>query len=382
MIFLLQYSLSVSEIIAYETVSEGTDKAITDGIEYLYDWEFEKAETVFKKVSIDMPDNPMGFFYLAMVSWSRMIAGFWGPEIVDQYGEQIDETISIAKKRINSGTTDSFTYFYLGAALGFKGRFLLMQHRYLSSYLVSLEAINALKTSLEMDQDNIDVLFGLGMYDYYTAKLSGVLKFLSYIFLHKGNKSEGLEKLNITAESARYSKIESNSFLLYIYLFMEEDYQRALPIAKMMAGRFKTNPTHEYLLGITYIRLNMEPEYRSVLEYFHEKSRGEQQKGAFPIWTKRGDYLEASYYLFHAQYDKSRQLLTKIIANPDPEQDPYMIAWPLLKTGMSYDLEGKREKALEYYDQIIDMENGSGAQFLAKKYIASPVETDSPFLGF
>ena len=175
MIFLLQSSLSVSEIIAYETVSEGTDKAITDGIEYLYDWEFEKAETVFKKVSIDMPDNPMGFFYLAMVSWSRMIAGFWGPEIVDQYGEQIDETISIAKKRINSGTTDSFTYFYLGAALGFKGRFLLMQHRYLSSYLVSLEAINALKTSLEMDQDNIDVLFGLGMYDYYTAKLSADL---------------------------------------------------------------------------------------------------------------------------------------------------------------------------------------------------------------
>ena len=75
-VFLFQPRLSISENIPYETVSNTTDKAITDGIEHLYNWEFEKAETIFKKVSKDMPDNPMGFFYLAMVSWSRMIAGF------------------------------------------------------------------------------------------------------------------------------------------------------------------------------------------------------------------------------------------------------------------------------------------------------------------
>jgi tetratricopeptide (TPR) repeat protein len=149
----------------------------------------------------------------------------------------------------------------------------------------------------------------------------------------------------------------------------------------MMENRYKNNPAHLYLLGITYIRLNMDDEYGSVLEYFREKSGDEQQKGALTVWKKRGDYLEASNYLFHAQYDKSRRILNNILADPDPEFNPYMIAWPLLKIGMSYDLEGKREKALEYYYRVIDLENGSGAQFLAKKYIEMPLDKDSPFLG-
>jgi tetratricopeptide (TPR) repeat protein len=201
-VYLFLPELSISEISAYETVRDPVEKEILEGIDHLYNREFEKAEAIFKEISEDMPDYPIGFFYLAMVSWSRMIAGFWGTETVNQYGERIDETVSIAKKRINRGAADSFTYFYLGAALGFKGRFLLMQQKWLSSYLISLEAINALKKSLELDENNVDALFGLGMYDYYTAKLSGVLKFLSYIFLHKGNKHEGLRKMNITAESA------------------------------------------------------------------------------------------------------------------------------------------------------------------------------------
>ena len=62
--------------------------------------------------------------------------------------------------------------------------------------------------------------------------------------------------------------------------------------------------------------------------------------------------------------------------------DPSMLAWPLLKLGMCNDLEGKREKALEYYEQIIKLENGAGAQFLADKYIRKPVVKTDPFLEY
>ena len=59
-----------------------------------------------------------------------------------------------------------------------------------------------------------------------------------------------------------------------------------------------------------------------------------------------------------------------------------MIAWPLLKIGMSHDLEGNRERAIEYYRRVLDMENGAGAQFLAKKLLEDPLKKNDPFIGY
>jgi hypothetical protein len=115
--------------------------------------------------------------------------GFWTAENLRDYVERIDLTISAAKKGIEKNEKDSRNYFYLGGALGFKGRFELMQQNWFSSYNLAYDAIQALKTCQELDPDNKDVILGLGIYDYYTAKLSGVLKFLTYLFLHTGEQS-------------------------------------------------------------------------------------------------------------------------------------------------------------------------------------------------
>jgi len=59
-----------------------------------------------------------------------------------------------------------------------------------------------------------------------------------------------------------------------------------------------------------------------------------------------------------------------------------MIAFPILKKGMSYDLEKKRETALDYYRQVVNMENGAGAQFIAQKCIDEASKKGDPFLGY
>ncbi len=355
---------------------------IIRGIQLLYDWEFDQAEGLFNKVIAEKPKDPAGYFYLAMATWSRLAAGFWSPENVRQYGERIERSVSVARKRIENGAADGFTYFYLGAALGFKGRFQLMKRKWLSSFFLALEAIDALGTCLKMDPNNRDALYGLGFYDYYTARLSGVLRFLSYLLLRKGDKKEGLRKLHIAANEAIYSAIEAKNTLLHIYLFLEPGYYQARPLAEELAERFKEDPRNKHLQGVTYIRLGLDSEYREVVDFFSRRSRMETSLGKASIWGNRGLYLEAGYYLFHDQYDRARSKLETILSNTDSEKDPFMIAWPLLKIGMSYDLEGKREKALEYYNRILEMENGAGAQFLAEKYIDTPVKGTDPFLGY
>ena len=358
------------------------NKEILKGIHLLYDRQFRDAENLFEKVILMPQDEPAGYFYLAMVSWARLASGFWYPENVKEFKKRIDRAIEVAEARVDKNSADSYDFFYLGGALGFKGRFELMKGNWVSSFFLASDAIDALKTCLKMDPDNKDVLLGIGTFDYYTARLSGVLKFLTYFLLHKGDKAEGLKKLTMAAHQAIYSATEAESVLVHIYLFVEQDFRKALELSSHLSREYKKNPRFKVLQGVSYIRLKNDLQYRNTVHELRQRSADALEKVTAAVWERRALYLESVYDLFHGCYSEARGKLERIIGNPDPENDPSMIAWPLIKIGMSYDLEDKREKAVTYYHQVLDMENGSGAQFLAKKLLKSPLKKGDPFIGY
>jgi tetratricopeptide (TPR) repeat protein len=356
---------------------------ILQGITLIYNRQLAEAEEQFRSFIHDNPDDPAGYFYLAMVSWSYLSNGFWSGAVVKEYGQRINKAISVAKKKIrDSSHPDSFAHFYLGGALGFKGRFALMRQKWLSSFLLAVEAIDALKTCQELDPENKDVLLGIGSFDYYTARMSGVLKFLSYLLIHKGSTEEGLRKLHQAADEALYSSTEAKSLLLHIYLFMEEDNLKALPIAKDLATRFSENPRYKYLEGLCYLLAGQEEEFREAVQYLYWRDQCAPSEIHRGLWRRRAMYLEASEALFREAGPRARHILDDILSMADAATDPAMIAWPILKKGMAYDLEGKRDSALRLYRNVRDMENGAGAQFLAEKYTDDPVEKKDPFLGY
>lgn len=336
------------------------------GIDLLYNLEFDVAEGLFQGLVTESPDRPAGYFYLAMVTWSRMVAGFWTPETVNEYKKRIDRTVQVAETRINNKTAEISDYFYLGGALGFMGRYEMMQKNWFSSFLVSKRAIKAFKTCLKIDPNNRDILLGIGTFDYYTARLSGVLKFLSYFLLHKGDKNEGLRKLHIAAREGTYSAIEAKSVLLHIYLFFEEDCSEALPLAIELAEKYDQDPRFRHLQGVACIRLGLDKEYMETVEYMRERSRQAPSAEQALIWKRRSLYLESIHDMFHFRYPEARSKLETILMQTDKEKDPSMIAWPIVKIGLTYDFEGDRKTAKTYYRKVMNMENASGAQFMAE----------------
>lgn len=358
------------------------NRDIIMGVDLLYDGQFDDAENLFRKVIAESPDKPIGYFYLAMVTWSRLSSGFWSPNTVREYKVRIDRTIEIARSRIENNSMDCYDFFYLGGALGFKGRFELMQTKWFSSFSLAMKAVNALKTCQKMAPENRDVLLGLGIFDYYTARLSGVVKFLSYLFIHRGDREEGLRKLHLAAKEAVYSATEAKSMLIHIYLFVEEDFIKAMRLSEELASKYRQSPRYSFFLGVCYIRLGMDREYHYTVNLLRRRSLQAKTLSEADLWGKRAFYLEAVYDLFHKQYHNARAKLAVILDRKDSLNDPEMIAWPLMKMGMSYDLEGNREEAVNYYQEVLNMENGSGAQFLAKKLLESTLKQNDPFIGF
>ena len=358
------------------------NQRILDGINLIYDRRFEDAETLFKKMATEAPRDPSGYFYLAMITWSKLAAGFWTPDMVKEYKKRIDRAIEVAQARVDGKGANSYDFFYLGGALGFKGRFELMKGNMFASFLLASDAIEALKTCREMAPDDKDVLLGIGTFDYYTAKLSGVLKFLTYFLLHRGDKKEGLRKLYDAASHAVYSSTEAKSVLLYIQLFSEQDFPKALALATELSNRYTKNPRYKTLEGVCHIRMEKDYQYRETVRELMAKSQEAKSPITAAIWKNRALYLESINDLYDGRYAEARQKLEEILRHPDPEHDPGMIAWPLIKIGMSYDLAGNRDRALSYYNQVFNMENGSGAQFVADKLLEDPIKPKDPFIGY
>jgi hypothetical protein len=359
-----------------------TDAEILKGIDLIYERRFKIAEDVFHQIIARYPQEPVGYFYLAMVSWSRLAAGFWSPASEKEFEERIDRAIKVAQAQIDNNRVDIYDFFYLGGALGFKGRFELMKDNWISSFFLAKDAVDSLKTCVRMDPDNKDVLFGIGTFDYYTARFSGVKKFLTYLLLHEGNKEEGLRKLTIASEEARYSATEAKSMLLHIYLFFEAEFSKALAAAVQLADQYRHNPRFKVLEGVAYVRLGMDPAYRETVSQLRRRGTEASDEKEAAVWNRQALYLASIHDLFNGRPHAARVLLQEILDHPDPETDPAMIAWPLLKMGMSYDIEDKRDIAVTFYRKVLEMENGAGAQVLAERFLERPPKWGDPFLGY
>ncbi len=346
----------------------------------LYNCKFDEAERIFNAMSASYPHLPVGHFYLAMVSWSKLASGFWSGATVNQFKERIDSVIDSAGARVNENPKDAESHFFLGGALGFKGRFELMKENWFSSFILASDAVDHLNNCLKIDPNNKEVLLGLGIYEYYTAKMSGVVKFLSYLLIRKGGRDEGLKKLHTAAAEALYSGSEAKSTLLHIYMFMEEDYEKALFLVNDLARRYPETSRYQFLKGVCHVFRGEDEAYRETLSNMRQSALPSSSKGM--NWERSAMYMSAAYAMIRGDLDSAMVYLERLRDLADPDADPAMVAWPILKAGMIWDLRGEREKAMNIYSSVLNMENASGAQFLAKRYLRSPIRRGDPFVAY
>jgi tetratricopeptide (TPR) repeat protein len=170
--------------------------------------------------------------------------------------------------------------------------------------------------------------------------------------------------------------------LVHIYLFLEENFQKALRLTEQLADQYRENSRYPVLQGVCQIRSGRDADYRLTLENLRHKEENAEKASRAAVWRRRALYLEAVRALYDDQYTVARQKLNQILSHADSEDDPAMIAWPRIKIAMSYDLQGRREEATERYHRILEMDNAAGAQFLAKKLLEEPLEKNDPFIGY
>jgi tetratricopeptide (TPR) repeat protein len=352
--------------------SQITDEKIQSGLGYIYHLKFDSANIVFNGFINSESSNPLGYFGQVLIEWWKINLDISDLSNDENFYSKVDKVIEICDNKLDDNENDADALLFKGGALGFRGLVKAIRDSYLKSAEDGKKSLQLLMKVLEMNPNNKDALFGIGVYNYYADKIpeeKPVLKPLTILF-PKGDKAKGLLQLKEAAESSRYSKIEARNSLARIDLNYEQNYSEAEKISTALYNDYPENPVFEKYLARSYI-LNYEYDTALYFWKFHVDKFSQNKPGYTSLHAKReGNYYIALCYqrlgrILEAEpYLAVCEELTKSLDNNDTQIGVYTY----LMLGWLYDKKGDRGKADYYYDKVISSKDFNNSRKSAEDY--------------
>jgi len=379
-IFKLSYIILFIFIALNQNVSPQTphfDSLVTTGIKQIYSINFSEAEVTFRKLMADYPDHPSGRFFLAMIDWWRILLDLDVETYDELFYQKIEDVIFNCEQILDKDPTNVDALFFKGGAIGFRGRLRAYRESWLKAADDGREALPIVEQASLLDPNNLDVQLGFGIYNYYADVIPNRYPLLKplMIFFPDGNREKGIEQLTNTALRGKYAKYEARYFLMTLYYTYENNPYKAEEFANMLVSDFPNNPIFEKWLG--RISIKKGDSYSGAKIFANVMSKtGKNLPGYNTQKTKR----EASYYI-GLQYRNTNQLdsakyffemCADISKEIDKKEESGFWVNAYLYLGMINDQLGNRDKAVEYYEKLLDMREYHNSHELAKKYLSEP----------
>jgi len=353
------------------------DTLVTTGIKQIYSINFSDAEIAFRKLMADYPDHPAGRFFLAMIDWWRILLDLDVETYDELFFQKIEDVIYNCEQILDKEPNNVDALFFKGGAIGFRGRLRAYRESWLKAADDGREALPIVEQASILDPNNFDVQLGFGIYNYYADVIPNRYPLLKplMIFFPDGNREEGIEQLTNTALKGKYAKYEARYFLMTLYYTYENNPYKAEEFANMLVSDFPNNPIFEQWLGRISIKRG---DYYSGSKIFASVMTKAEKN--LPGYNTQKTKREASYYIGY-QYRITNQLdsakyFFEMCASTSKEIDKKEESgfWinAYLYLGMINDQLNERDKAVKYYEKLLEMREYLNSHELAKKYLSEP----------
>jgi tetratricopeptide (TPR) repeat protein len=252
-----------------------------------------------------------------------------------------------------------------------KVRWDLSRKNYLTASRGAQNSWDHLEKAKELEPENFDTYFAMGLLHYHIGHLPGFTRFLSALLVTSGDRQKGLQELEVAAKKGFLLKDLAKAELLSAYANFEKQPERALPLAQELNERFPRNYNILFALANVHSELGHFEEAFSV-------ARGIENaiiSGAPPfrpeLWPRYFQLL-GKIHFDQGEYTKAADFFNRVLQDSAP-YNARVRAWALVRLGMIYDVRQERNSAEEYYRKALDVGGGEGAaQVAAKEYLKTP----------
>ena len=352
------------------------EQKIQRGIDYIYNIQFDKADTVFAQVVRWNPEHPIGYFFQAMTQWWRILTNFDDESRDQRFYDMLDKVISLCDERLDKNPNDVTALFFKGGAVGFRGRLRANRSKWVGAANDGLVALPIVQKAYKLDPKNYDVLLGIGIYNYYADVIPDQYPFVKpfMVFFPSGDRKKGLQQLQEAAQHARYARVEANYFLMQNYFLYEKNFAGALAIAAELNKKYPENPLFHRYLGRCYISLGRLGEANDVFLEIAKRFR-KKQTGYDDYDGRESYYYLGKYDFLTGKMDEALRYLyssDSLSRSIDKDGASGFMSLTNLMIGMIYDTQNKRSAAIEQYKKVLDMKEFENSRRDAELYLQQP----------
>ena len=349
------------------------DQRVLRGIDKLYNYEFDRADSDFTEVIRQRPDHPAGYFFRAMVQWERIISNFDDESQDDKLYQMLDGVIEMCEKRLDEHPNDVTAMFFNGGAVGFRGRLRANRGKWLGAANDGIVALPLVRKAYELEPNNYDVLLGIGIYNYYASVVPENYPFVkpAMIFFPSGDRKKGLEQLRQASQNAKYAKVEAMYFLMQNYFVYEKDYASALELARKLHTKYPNNSMFHRYVGRCLVSTGYLGEAKDIFVDI-EKRCSKKQLGYDTYDAREAYYYLGKFDFMAGRFDAALKYLYRsdeLSRKIDKDEPSGFMSLGNLLIGMIYDAQGKRQDAMQQYKKVLAMKEYEDSHKESKKYL-------------
>lgn len=223
-------------------------KDIYNGFEAIYNFQFQRADSIVRKVKIDNKDNAGGYLLAANYYWWLIISG----ENTETNRKLYQENLALALSKVGLAKTKQFTnedLYCIISVYAYRSRLEAMNKNYIKALSNVNNCISTMKKTFGKESEFEPFNLTTGIYNFSIQQVRSKHPYLFpyTVFLPAGDKKRGIEMLNkIAFSNDNLLSTEANYFLMKIYLEEDVNYKESLKYGWKLVADYKPNLLYRY----------------------------------------------------------------------------------------------------------------------------------------
>lgn len=363
-------------------LTPAASRQLEEGLARLYELDYDGSRAAFRRLIELQPDDPMGYLFEAGGIWwqSSQEYGLFKdtPTLQGLFEQDVEAAVRKARDYIDSADPSlrADGYFASGMALGTRGQWNVMKGRWIAAYWDGKKAVKHLNKCLKLDPQYHDAYLGLGLFDYQTARFSGVARLGAALGGMRGDEARGLERITRAAEKSRISRPQAAQLLASLYILDRHDYASALPLIQGLRASFPRSVYFTFLEALLRHRLG---DWDGSLALGRELF---EAAAADPAAFRRKELtlvcgLSGADCLNRTDTERVLAWTGHALDSAAKEKPSAFQTWVRLLHAHALDLLGRREEAQSEYSRVTRLPDFDGARERARACLAKPCDRDA-----
>lgn len=244
---------------------------LKEGVDHIYNCEFAEATEVADLLKKEWPGHPVVWLFAGMTDYWRYFPLTPASEGVKSFKENMLRCIAMCeKRRLQPGEEE-----YLLADIGARGLLLTYYaDNGLQSEVIPMasQTYRDVVKAFDYTGSHADFRFVTGLYNYYREAYPEAHPFYKpfAVFFPRGDRLKGLADLEAAAREAIFLQAEATSFLCWIHIGYEKNYEAAAFYSRKLLEKYPRNNEYLALHVRSLLLLKRYSEAESILAQAHE----------------------------------------------------------------------------------------------------------------